>query len=124
MGRRADAILLFPRLIVVVEFKIGETQYSAYALDQVFDYALDLKNCQKQSHDRSLVPSLLATDASPRLLELNQCSDGLFAPVCACEQNFPQVLNAILERAIGPEIDAAIGLTSIHCPTPTIVETL
>lgn len=122
MGRRADAVLLFSRLLVVVEFKIGATGYSAYALDQVFDYALDLKNFHKHSHDKFIVPLLLASDASPRPMELKGYSDGLFAPVCACTQDFPQVLSAVLESAIGPEVDVDAWLTSVYCPTPTIVE--
>ncbi|MHA2068800.1 MAG: hypothetical protein ACXABY_30940, partial [Candidatus Thorarchaeota archaeon] len=70
MGRRADAILLIPKIVAVVEFKVGETRYTAHAIDQVFDYALDLKNFQKQSHDKIVVPILVATEASNRPLSL------------------------------------------------------
>lgn len=122
MGRRADAVLLFSTAVVVVEFKVGETRYTAHALDQVFDYGLDLKNFHKQSHDKFIVPLLLATDASFCPLVLRKHPDGLFDPVCACAKSFGQVLRAIVEQVIGPEIDSDAWLASIYSPTPTIVE--
>jgi hypothetical protein len=122
MGRRADAILLFSKVVIVVEFKIGETHYTAHALDQVLDYALDIKNFQKQSHDKFIVPLLLATDASPCPLRLERHPDGLFSPVCANRDVFAQVLGKVIAQVSGPEIDRAAWLASSYCPTPTIVE--
>jgi hypothetical protein len=122
MGRRADAVLLFPRVVVVVEFKVGEIRHTASALDQVFDYALDLKNFQKQSHDKSIVPLLLATDAPLSPLFLKPYPDGLYAPVCACRRDFRQALGTIIEQAVGPDVDMGVWLASVYSPTPTIVE--
>jgi Uncharacterized conserved protein (DUF2075) len=122
MGRRADAVLLFSRVVLVVEFKVGETRYTAYALDQVFDYALDLKNFHEQSHDKFIIPVLLATDAPPCPLVLEQFSDGLFSPVCTNSQDFAHVLRETISRATGPEIDLTAWLDSVYCPTPTIIE--
>src|SRR6185437_9126886 len=44
MGRRIDAALLIDQLVFVVEFKIGEKAFDQSAYEQVWDYALDLKN--------------------------------------------------------------------------------
>src|SRR5688572_15607078 len=44
MGKRIDVVILIGPAIFVLEFKIGEKEFSSYALDQVWDYALDLKN--------------------------------------------------------------------------------
>jgi hypothetical protein len=122
MGRRADAILLFPRVVIIVEFKVGETRYTAHALDQVFDYALDLKNFQAQSHDKYVVPLLLATEAASRTLVLDQFPDGLFGPVCPNRNDFAHLLRIIVDRVIGPEIDPRAWLDSVYSPTVTIVE--
>jgi hypothetical protein len=122
MGRRADSVLLFSRAVIVVEFKVGETHYTVHALDQVFDYALDLKNFHEQSHDKCIVPILLATDAPPRSLMLEQFSDGLFSPVCTNSHDFTHVLHEAISRATGPEIDLTAWLDSVYCPTPTIIE--
>lgn len=122
MGRRADAVLLFPSVVIIVEFKIGETRYTAYALDQVLDYALDLKNFQKQSHDKLIIPVLIATDASPRPLILERYPDGVFSPVCTNQQGFKQVLRELVAGVSGPEIDSSAWLDSVYSPTPTIIE--
>ena len=122
MGRRADAILLLPKVVVVVEFKVGETDYTAHAIDQVFDYALDLKNFQEQSHDKSIVPILVATKASHRPPVLEQHPDGLFIPVRANGHDFANLLSKVIDEVSGPEIDPSVWLDSVYCPTPTIVE--
>ena len=40
-----------------------EKIFSSYALDQVWDYALDLKNFHEPSHDLLICPVLIATKA-------------------------------------------------------------
>ena len=44
MGRRIDVVLIISSVIFVLEFKVGEKEFPTYAIDQVWDYALDLKN--------------------------------------------------------------------------------
>src|SRR5215204_4090696 len=44
MGRRIDVVLLIGAVVFVLEFKVGEKEYKSQAIDQVWDYALDLKN--------------------------------------------------------------------------------
>ena len=63
MGRRIDIVLLIGPVIFVLEFKVGEREFTAYATDQVWDYALDLKNFHESSHDKFIAPVLIATDA-------------------------------------------------------------
>ena len=46
----------------VVEFKVGESTFDRAAVDQVWDYALDLKNFHEASHTVSIVPILIATE--------------------------------------------------------------
>src|SRR5262249_8093994 len=43
MGRRIDAVLLIQSIVFVLEFKVGEIAFDRAAVDQVWDYALDLK---------------------------------------------------------------------------------
>jgi hypothetical protein len=44
MGKRIDVVLLIGSVIFLLEFKVGEREFTSSALDQVCDYALDLKN--------------------------------------------------------------------------------
>ncbi len=51
MGKRVDVLLVIGSVILVLEYKIGESQFAPYSIDQVVDYA-DLKNFHESSHDR------------------------------------------------------------------------
>ena len=64
MGRRIDVVLVIGPVIFAVEFKVGEKTFDRSAIDQVWDYGLDLKNFHEASHDASIVPILIATEAS------------------------------------------------------------
>ena len=44
MGKRADVVILVGGVVLVIEFKVGSTTFDHAALEQVHDYALDLKN--------------------------------------------------------------------------------
>lgn len=55
MGRRIDVVLLLDSVIFVVEFKVGQSTFDRAAVDQVWDYALDLKNFHEASHAAAIV---------------------------------------------------------------------
>ena len=63
MGKRIDVILIIKSAIFILEFKVGDKEFSSYAIDQVWDYALDLKNFHSSSHDNFIAPILIATKA-------------------------------------------------------------
>jgi hypothetical protein len=63
MGRRIDVVLLIAGVICALEFKVGASTFDRAAIDQVWDYALDLKNFHEASHQLTIVPLLVATDA-------------------------------------------------------------
>jgi len=64
MGRRIDAVLVSGPVIFVIEFKIGEARYLREDIDQVWDYALDLKNFYEASHGAPILPILVASKAT------------------------------------------------------------
>jgi hypothetical protein len=68
MGRRIDAVLLTGAVVFVIEFKVGASVFERAAVDQVWDYALDLKNFHEGSHTVSIVPILIAMEASHEIL--------------------------------------------------------
>ncbi|MFT4074310.1 MAG: DUF2075 domain-containing protein [Asticcacaulis sp.] len=63
MGKRADAVVVIGDCIFVIEFKVGSEGFDRHAIEQVEDYALDLKNFHEGSHRLSIVPILVATKA-------------------------------------------------------------
>ncbi len=123
MGRRIDVVLVIGTVVFAVEFKVGEKTFDRSAIDQVWDYGLDLKNFHEASHDASIVPLLIATEATEcPLVELQADADKLYRPVVLDPASFRAILDAALAEIGGATMDAdAWSLASYH-PTPTIVE--
>ena len=59
MGRRIDVVVLIDGIIFLLEYKVGEEKYLASDIEQVWDYALDLKNFHEQSHYLPIIPILI-----------------------------------------------------------------
>lgn len=62
LGKRVDVVLLYKGIIFCIEFKVGESRILEADVDQVLDYALDLKNFHKLSQTQVIVPILVATN--------------------------------------------------------------
>jgi hypothetical protein len=127
MGSRIDAVLLFPSVIVVIEFKVGERSVSSQARDQVWDYALDLKNFHEPSHTPPIAPVLVRTEAETSVKSertLRRSSDGVFDPIPTSPAELPRVLELILGGAEGTRLtlDTVEWQHGRYLPTPTIIE--
>jgi hypothetical protein len=98
MGRRIDAILVLGPAVFVLEFKVGEKEFPAHALDQVTDYALDLKNFHETSHACWIAPVLIATRAPDPLLYVTGTpqDDQLLAPIRSNGNTLPEVIDTVL----------------------------
>lgn len=125
MGKRVDVILIIKNALFVLEFKIGEKKYELNALEQVWDYALDLKNFHETSHDILIAPVLIATKAkkASHNLQLSVHDDKVLQPL---KSNSEQLNNTIIEvlKFSNEEIiiDASKWIKGIYSPTPTIIE--
>lgn len=62
MGRRVDVALVIGPVVFALEFKVGEKSFDRSAVEQVWDYALDLKNFHGASHGIAIVPILIVTE--------------------------------------------------------------
>jgi len=123
MGRRIDAVLLVGPVLFVVEFKVGETVFDRAAMDQVWDYALDLKNFHASSHDVALVPILLATGAEESApISLQADSDNVYRPIQVCSSGFRAAIDLALATISGNVLDQAGWPLGSYRPTPTIIE--
>jgi hypothetical protein len=123
LGRRMDAAIVVDHLVFVIEFKVGEREFQRGAVDQVWDYALDLKNFHHPSHAIYIVPVLIATAAAPREVSYREPAiDGVFPPVLATPDCLGNVIALHLESTQGPAIDALTWERGRYSPTPTIVE--
>lgn len=124
MGKRIDVILLIGPVIFVLEFKIGEAEFAGQAIDQVWDYALDLKNFHESSHGHLIAPILIASKAKCALATVAATpqNDKLLFPIKSNLELLSQTIDNVLSFADGPSINSKDWGNGRYCPTPTIIE--
>jgi hypothetical protein len=123
MGRRVDVVLLIGPMVFAIEFKVGEQKFDRASVNQVWDYALDLKNFHEASHDALIAPILVATKSSrPASLSFVLDADRVFRPVLTNAKEIRTVIESGLKAAQGAFLDAHAWSSSSYRPTPTIVE--
>lgn len=124
LGKRIDVVALIGPVVFVLEFKVGERVFPANAIDQVWDYALDLKNFHEPSHHLTIAPILIATAArsTPPVSPTATHGDKLLQPIMSNAATLADVVEKVLLLTDGPAIDGPTWERGRYCPTPTIVE--
>ena len=124
MGKRIDVLLLIGPVIFVLEFKVGEKEFTTQAIDQVMDYALDLKNFHESSHKQFIAPILIATKAKGIILSIEPTphNDKLLFPVKCNIEALNEALTGVLNLVKGNAINSSKWEDGRYCPTPTIIE--
>ena len=128
MGKRVDVVLLIGQAIFVVEYKVGDSQFASHAVDQVMDYCLDLKNFHATSHDRFIMPVLVATGAknSPPTISLTSNNDRIFKVTKSNGESLVEIITGVHDFVSSIEAESAIQSSDweqgSYCPTPTIIE--
>jgi hypothetical protein len=125
MGQRIDVVLIIGSVIFILEFKVGEKEYQAYAIDQVWDYALDLKNFHETSHNKLIAPILIATNAKNQdsVVSITPQNDQLLIPIRSNKESLGSILKSVLDFFNdGGIIDSKVWEEGRYCPTPTIIE--
>ena len=123
MGKRADVVLTLEGGVFVLEFKVGTSSFDKASIQQVHDYALDLKNFHLGSHDKPIVPILVATQAEGRIRRPAWAFDGVAQPLCiGADQIREQIERCLQAAAIGGSFDVDEWCASGYRPTPTIIE--
>ena len=128
LGKRVDVVLLFGGIVFAIEFKAGVNEFLVNDKEQVWDYALDLKNFHEESRDRIIVPILVATEAPDKACSagpglFSVYNDQVYYPLFANSARLLPTIRQILakEGAQAP-IDAHEWLYSRYNPTPTIIQ--
>jgi hypothetical protein len=125
MGKRIDVLLIINSVLLVLEFKTGEKEYHGYHIDQVWDYTLDLKNFHETSHDKIVIPILVATNAKTAdlAIPLNLQHDRILNPVRSNASMLGPIIRNLVDYF---DDEAPIGVCEWeggrYCPTPTIIE--
>jgi len=125
MGQRIDVLLLIKSVIFILEFKVGETEFPLHAIDQVWDYALDLKNFHETSHDVFIAPILISTEAniSETFISFTTSEDKILTPVKCNKEIIGNVIDQVLLINEDEEsIIKTVWENGRYSPTPTIIE--
>lgn len=124
LGKRIDTVVLLDHVIFVIEFKVGEKDFTASGRDQVWDYALDLKNFHETTHNKSVAPVLAATSAksAATVIATTQQNDAVLLPIFSSPDQLASVFEQVLLFCDGPPIESAQWDLGRYHPTPTIVE--
>lgn len=119
--KRVDVVFLHKNVVYLLEFKCGETEYKKGANEQVLDYALDLQNFQKESHDKIIIPIVVATEA--KTIENSFIVKGNIAEPLFCNRgNIGKTIALIDEKICCNRFNYEQWENSEYLPTPTIIE--
>lgn len=125
MGKRVDTLIIIQNIVFVIEFKVGENKFHNHQVEQVWDYALDLKNFHKASHNALIIPILIATESIKSYCEIAFTShdDNLAIPLKINANSLKSVIeNAINFLKTDSPINVDEYVKSGYMPTPTIIE--
>ena len=124
IGKRIDVVLLLNGIVFCVEFKVGESEIKSGDVDQVLDYALDLKNFHKFSEDRVIVPILVATrySKSSSVIQSSVYDDRVVNPLMTGAQGITTLITDVLRRFPNESSVDERWIISPYVPTPTIIE--
>lgn len=125
MGRRVDAIVLIDGIVFILEYKTGRQTFNQSARNQVWDYALDLKNFHADSKDRILAPIVVVPCALNEDCQLTPKSseDKVYEPLFTNTSQLGMAIQNILDQATAqPSQTDDAWANSGYEPTPTIIE--
>ncbi len=124
LGKRVDVVLLLDGIVFCLEFKVGESKILEADVDQVLDYALDLKNFHKFSEDRIIAPILIATNYnnSSTNIQMSVYDDRVVNPLVTGKAGIFTLINEVLNRFPNESPINPDWIISPYAPTPTIIE--
>lgn len=124
LGKRIDVVLLIEGIIFCLEFKDKEKKIEQSHIDQVLDYALDLKYFHESSQDRIIVPILIPTMCKKftTVIEASPYADSVVNPLIVGEYKIGEIIDKVLLQFSKKEPNPENWIISRYSPTPTIIE--
>jgi len=122
--KRIDAVIIANNIIIVVEFKVGKSEYLGADKEQLLDYCLDIRDFHYESRGKVIVPILVATGAIQSNNNWIKIDDLVQNIAYANADNLSITLTQIISKLDDKEaaINYSIWNKSDYSPTPTIIE--
>ncbi len=124
LGKRIDVVLLLKGIIFCIEFKVGENQKLEPDVDQVLDYALDLKNFHQFSREKIIVPILVPTEykKSTTIVQSSIYDDKVVNPLVTGKNGLSGLIASVVDQFPNETPVDRNWIISPYAPTPTIIE--
>lgn len=124
LGKRIDVVLLLRGIIFCLEFKVGESKIVENDIDQVLDYALDLRNFHKFSESKVIVPILIATKYQKQssIIQKSVYNDKVLNPLVTGKGGIQELIRMVINIYPDEEDIDSNWTISPYAPTPTIIE--
>lgn len=124
LGKRIDLVLLYRGIVFCIEFKVGESRILEGDIDQVLDYALDLKNFHKFSQDKVIVPILVATNfpSNSTAIRMSVYDDRVVNPLVTGKNGILDLITKVVCKFPNESPVNSNWVISPYAPTPTIIE--
>jgi hypothetical protein len=123
LGRRPDAVILAPGVIIVIEFKMGAEAHGQPYVEQVLDYALCIRDFHRAARGRVIVPIVCAEHATRTVSRVPVVTDCVGQVILANAADLHEALRvAISISAYAPLLSWREFDVAGYNPTPTIVE--
>ena len=126
LGKRIDVVLLLRGLIFCLEFKTrqeAKKENMQSYIEQVLDYALDLKNFHLLSQNRIIVPILIHPwiSKSSSVFQASVYDDSIYNPLLTGPAGLQQLIADVLAHAGATAPDPSLGADWIISPySPTL----
>jgi hypothetical protein len=123
LGKRLDAVILAPGVVVLIEYKMRAARFDAQAIVQTERYAQSLRDFHQASQTRLIIPILCAEKAPAIELTLDAC-DGVVRLLLTNAASLRDALHLATGKfdASAEPLDGRALDASPYRPTPTIVE--
>jgi len=125
LRRRIDAVLLTSAQIVVIECKVGSSDFLSQDKRQVEEYALDLRDFHEASRLHPITPILWSTLASSETAEYPEHSSSaaqVASVICIGARGLANYLSTLTPASNTSHLAAEAWDHSAYRPVPSIIE--
>ncbi len=123
LGKRIDVVILVNGIVFVLEFKDNADKILTEDVNQVWDYALDLKNFHSTSHTLPIVPVLVGTNYELNGFGVIEKGEGeVYRPLVINEQDIASLIHEVSQVIGASDFDYTDWRKGVYSPTPTIID--